>query len=124
MKKFSNSAAAAIAGSLILGWAAQSMYAQTGASTAGRLVFDVASIRPSKNTTNGNVVEIAPGGQRFTATNAPLKLLVMTAYDVNVRQVAGGPGWLNSEFFDVEAKAEHPASRQQIHLMQQRLMDR
>lgn len=115
-------AGAAIAGPIVLGWATRPTYAQTGASAPGRLVFEVASIKPSKNTANGNVVEIAPGGQRFTATNTPLKLLIMTAYDVNVRQIAGGPGWLNSEFYNVEAKAEHPASRQQIHLMLQSLL--
>jgi bla regulator protein BlaR1 len=115
-------ATAAIVGPVILGLATRPTYAQSGPDTPGRLAFEVASIKPSKNTANGNVTEIAPGGQRFTATDAPLKLLIMTAYDVNVRQISGGPGWLNSEFYDVEAKAERPASRRQIHLMLQSLL--
>jgi hypothetical protein len=108
-------AAVAITG-LLLGPITPAAFAQPGASTPGRLVFEVASIKPSKNIAGPNQSEIAPGGQRFTATNASLKLLIMIAYEVSDRQVSDGPGWLNSEFYDVEAKVEHPASRQQIHL--------
>ena len=114
-------AAVAITG-LPLGSAAPAAFAQPGASTPGRPVFEVASIKPSTNTAGPNLNEIAPGGQRFTATNTSLKLLIMIAYEVSDRQVSDGPGWLNSEFYDVEAKAEHPASRQQIHLMLQSLL--
>lgn len=97
-------------------------FAQPGTGTPGRPVFEVASIKPSHNTAGPNRNDIAPGGQRFTATNSSLKLLIMIAYDVSDRQVSDGPGWLNSEFYDVEAKAERPATRQQIHLMLQSLL--
>src|ERR1700679_3438070 len=46
----------------------------------------------------------------------------MLAYDVSDRRVSGGPGWVNTDSYDIEAKAEHPASRQQIHLMLQSLL--
>jgi|HubBroStandDraft_1064217.scaffolds.fasta_scaffold113087_2 uncharacterized protein (TIGR03435 family) len=93
-----------------------------GQAAANQLAFEVASVKPSKNTASPNLTEFAPGGQRFTATNTPLRLLIMIAYDVNVRQFSGGPGWLNSEFYDVEAKAEHPASREQVCLMLRSLL--
>jgi uncharacterized protein (TIGR03435 family) len=114
-------AVAAIAGPILLGLVTPT-HAQTIVSAPRRLVFDVASIKPSKNSANGNVVDIAQGGQRFTATNAPLRLLIMMAYDVNVRQISGGPGWLNSDCYDIEAKPERPASREQIRLMLQSLL--
>jgi uncharacterized protein (TIGR03435 family) len=85
-------------------------------------VFEVASIKLSRNRTSGNFTDIAPGGQRFTANNASLKLLILTAYDVTVRQVSGGPGWLSFEVYDIEAKTERPASPQQIHAMLQALL--
>ena len=88
-----------------------------------RFTFEVASIRPSADRQRANFTETAPGGERFTATNVPLKLLVMTAYDVNASQISGGPTWMNTEFFDIQAKPERPGSQQQIHLMLRSLLE-
>jgi len=106
-----------VAAALMVGFSVYPAYAQPPGDASGRLAFEVASIKPSKNTSGPNLAEFAPGGQRFTAANAPLKLLIMIAYDVNARQLSGGPGWLNSECYDVEAKAERPASREKMRLM-------
>lgn len=84
--------------------------------------FEVASIKPTKNGIGPNTFDIPPGGQRFGATNCSLKLLIMIAYGVSDRRVSGGPGWLNTDTYDVEAKAEHPVTRQQIDLMLQSLL--
>jgi uncharacterized protein (TIGR03435 family) len=46
-----------------------------------------------------------PGG-RFTATNISLKALIHFAYGVQDFQISGGPAWLESDKYDVEAKAE------------------
>jgi len=92
------------------------------ADTPKPLAFEVASIKPSRNPVGPNTFDIPPGDQRFSATNSSLKLLIMIAYDVSDRQVSGGPGWVNSDGWDIEAKAEHPASRQQIQEMLQSLL--
>jgi uncharacterized protein (TIGR03435 family) len=105
-----------------IGAALLSIVAGSLISAAATVEFEAASVKPSTNRANGNFTEIAPGGQRFTATNTPLKLLIMTAYDVNVRQILGGPAWLTSEFYDVQAKAEQPTTPAQIHLMLQDLL--
>ncbi|HTA41967.1 MAG TPA: TIGR03435 family protein [Bryobacteraceae bacterium] len=96
--------------------------AQPLPAAASQPAFEVASIKSSTDRQHGNVTEIAPGGERFTATNASLKLLLMTAYGVNDRQISGGPSWLNSEFYDIQAKAERPSSPEQVHLMLQTLL--
>ena len=44
------------------------------------------------------------GGIRTTGTT--LKFLITFAYDVRDFQVSGGPGWINSERFDIVAKSE------------------
>lgn len=46
----------------------------------------------------------------------------MTAYDVNLRQISGGPDWVGSQFYDVEATTPHPANRDQMHLMLRNLL--
>ena len=50
------------------------------------------------------------------------RLLIMTVYGVTDRQVSGGPNWVNSEYYDIEAKAQHPAGREQILQMLQALL--
>jgi uncharacterized protein (TIGR03435 family) len=62
------------------------------------------------------------GGGRFRATNIPLKILIATAYDVNFDQISGGPDWLGTERYDVEAKPDRIATTQQIHVMLQSLL--
>ncbi len=87
-----------------------------------RLEFEVAVIKPARAGAQGNFFEIPPGGERFTATNAPLRVLIMMAYGVADWQVSGGPGWMNSKYFDIEAKPEHPTSREQIFQMLRSLL--
>lgn len=65
--------------------------------------FEVASIR----ITPGGVFAISPVGQeRFSIRNVSLLLLISMAFGVSDAQVLGGPGWRESEHYDVTAKAE------------------
>jgi uncharacterized protein (TIGR03435 family) len=65
--------------------------------------FDAASIRPNNSGARAGGVRALPG--RIVATNATAKMLIQEAYDVRSYQVSGGPGWIESDRFDVEAKA-------------------
>jgi uncharacterized protein (TIGR03435 family) len=60
---------------------------------------------------------------RFSAVNIPLIGLVATAYDVHFEQISGGPTWFYTDRFDVEARPEHPANRQEIGAMLQTLLE-
>jgi len=80
--------------------------ALTAAAQSG---FDVASIKPSDPAAGGNMqIGVLPGGV-FTATNATLKALMQQAYDVRDFQITGGPGWLDTERYDIVAKGGGPA---------------
>jgi uncharacterized protein (TIGR03435 family) len=67
--------------------------------------FEVATVRPSPP--NHGYTSISPfGSDHFTATNASLAYLVQLAYSIDGRhQLSGAPDWLDSEFFDINAKA-------------------
>ena len=54
----------------------------------------------------GGMSGVAPGGQRFTASNAPLRLLIMLAYDTTADRISAGPAWIDSELYDIDAKAD------------------
>jgi uncharacterized protein (TIGR03435 family) len=77
---------------------------QAETTPAMAFVFEVASIKPNRYSTSmlgfGFVLE------RFTARGATLQLLIREAYGVEEDQISGGPRWLNSERYDIEAKAD------------------
>ena len=78
---------------------------QSNAQTpAPRPEFEVASIKP--NTSGNNMIMIRPPvGGRFTATNARLKMLIGLAYKLQDYEISGGPAWINTDGYDVTAKA-------------------
>ena len=86
------------------------------------LRFEVASLKPSAG--QGDVVGIrpAPGGQRYEATKCPIKLMIQVAYRVKAEQIVGGPGWMDTDRFDMEAKAEKPSSGDELHVMLMNLL--
>ena len=76
-----------------------------GQSSTAPLAFEAASVKPNKSATRPGM-QFLPGG-RFTATNMPLQLLIASAYDVPFQSVrlSGGPNWIRSERYDIEATA-------------------
>ncbi len=72
--------------------------------------FDVATIKPNSANDNRFMIRPLPGGG-LTITGVPLKMLIMEAFDVRAFQVSGGPGWMSTERWDIEAKAEGVQSR-------------
>ena len=72
--------------------------------------FEVASIKPS-NPDAANPLSAIPlilpsGAGRLTATNAPLRNLVLSAYELKDFELFGGPSWATSRRWDINAKAE------------------
>jgi len=51
------------------------------------------------------MIRMMPGG-RFVAAGITVKELIAQAYNVRPFQVQGGPGWIDSERFDINAKSE------------------
>jgi uncharacterized protein (TIGR03435 family) len=64
--------------------------------------FEVASIKPNHSGEVRFFVGWQPG--RFNATGMTVKFLITLAYDVKDFQVSGGPSWVNSERYDIDAK--------------------
>src|SRR5882762_3775451 len=106
-------AAALLAGGVLAG---QGVWAQS----ADNPTFDVASIKSNHSGDEQSASFVQPGG-RYTATNVTLRTLVKSAYGLHDNQLVGGPSWINTERFDITAKAEGyttpSAFRDQARLM-------
>jgi uncharacterized protein (TIGR03435 family) len=90
--------------------------------------FEVASVTPCKPGTPeppgehmGMVQFTAPGG-RFRASATTLKFLMEWAYNIQPSQHSSGPSWMDSDRYDVVAKAEGNATDAQQKLMVQALL--
>ena len=67
--------------------------------------FEVAAIKPNK--TGGGGSHSSFDGIRLTATNISVKSLIQyDAYAIPGPQILGGPNWLASDRFDIEAKVD------------------
>jgi uncharacterized protein (TIGR03435 family) len=83
--------------------------------------FEVASIRPDNGSSPPST---GVGLGRSVSQNVTLKNLIVLAYRVQEFQISGGPSWIGSDRFDVDAKAEDPkADPDQVRRMLQSLLE-
>lgn len=80
--------------------------AQAEPNPAPQPSFEVATIKPAAPAERGNGVWSPPGIGRFWAKGVSLEFLIEMAFGVSGNQVAAKPAWIDSEFFDIEAKPE------------------
>jgi len=81
--------------------------------------FEVASVKPALPQ---GLMLVRPLPGRLTA-NATLQMLMQNAYGVQAFQIEGGPGWAKSDRFQIDAKADGNATRDQMLLMLQSLLE-
>jgi uncharacterized protein (TIGR03435 family) len=87
-----------------------------------RLEFDVAEIKPADPKEQGGGIKADPGGQTYHAQGAPVQLMIQLMWKLNPSQIVGGPDWLKKDLWDVEAKADHSYSLDDLHAMFQNMI--
>ncbi len=92
-------------------------FAQTPSS------FEVASVKRHKPGDPGGTTNFPPG--RYIATNLTVRSIIQRAYQVQYVQIVGGPSWIETDRFDIDAKA-HTAvpPDQMLPMIQSLLSDR
>lgn len=96
--------------------------ANSMAQTTARPQFEAASIKPDHETPNYILIH-PPAGGRYTADHISLQFLITAAYKIKQFQITGGPSWINTERYDVEAKAaDSHITDEQFRLMLQSLL--
>jgi uncharacterized protein (TIGR03435 family) len=83
--------------------------------------FEAADVKPNKSGETRMAVDFQPGG-KFTARNVPMKNLIALAYGVRPEAVQAAPGWVESERYDVVAKASQSVKPEEIRRMVQSLL--
>ena len=70
--------------------------------------YEVSTIKPYKSDGGSGPMRIgilnAPDG--LTATNVTVQMLIQFAYGVQNYQISGGPAWVNSEHYEIDAKMD------------------
>ena len=92
--------------------------------------YDVASVK--ENEAGDRMMRIMNTPDGFSCTNIPLSTIIGIAYGVRQDLISGGPGWVTSTGFDVEAKVagsdleafKKLSPRQRNTLLQSLLADR
>jgi uncharacterized protein (TIGR03435 family) len=112
-------AAVAAAGGLLPALRAQ----EAAGGSKEPLVFEVASIKPTAADVRGGIVHQPPGGQSYEAVGAPLRLIMTVAYSVTDRQISGGPDWINTDRWTIEAKANRRGTSDELHDALARLLE-
>jgi uncharacterized protein (TIGR03435 family) len=110
----------AVVSAILLAIAAYGAFAQS--ADAPR--FTVASVKRGEVWIADSVpmgVRPQPGG-RLTTTNSPLMFLIQRAYGVQAYQIAGGPPWIKTDGYNIEAKPATNTDQKQMWLMLQALL--
>ena len=67
------------------------------------LSFEVASVKVSDP--GARISNVLPGaGGSLTISNVPFRKIILYAFDIRDFQLAGGPGWIDAERYDIVAK--------------------
>ena len=120
-------------------WIALSVLAASGQTAVDTPEFEVASVKPAAAPAGGNFGGMRPpntglsefigfsGGPgtkdpgRIDYSGVNLKMLLVRAYQVRPYQISG-PGWLDTERYDIVAKVPPGTDKERLQLMLQKLL--
>jgi uncharacterized protein (TIGR03435 family) len=83
--------------------------------------FEVASVRRNTSGEARMSFGFEPGG-RPVMVNTPVRMLLLQAYLVPGSRIVGGPAWVDTERYDITAKAETDAPSERLRLMARTLL--
>jgi bla regulator protein blaR1 len=100
---------------------AQSQRSLPQSASGTRPQFEVASIKPHAGGGSFGGTRVSPG--TMNVNNLPLRRLIRNAYRVPDFQITGGPDWVNTEGFDIVAKAEGELRGDRMFVLLQALLE-
>jgi uncharacterized protein (TIGR03435 family) len=89
--------------------------------------FEVATIKPVDHDPKGGRYITMQGTNRFIGKDYTLKLMIAAAYNLNSREISGGPEWVESDHYDIVAVTPgevRPTRDEQMAMLRNLLADR
>jgi uncharacterized protein (TIGR03435 family) len=83
--------------------------------------FEVASVKKLEGRLTTTALR-NPGGGRISMVNLPLRTIIMQAWGIRDYQLVGGPGWMATDRFTINARAEGNVPREELMLMVRALL--
>ncbi len=83
--------------------------------------FEAADVKVNNSGETRMAVDFQPGG-RLSMRNVTMKVMIVMAYHARPEAVSGGPAWLESDRFDVVAKASQTTTPEVLRSMLQTLL--
>jgi uncharacterized protein (TIGR03435 family) len=103
------------------------MLAQAPAARPKFDSFEVATVKPVDPGPKDGRFIVMQGPKRFVEKNYTLKLLIAAAYELNPKTISGGPGWMDSDHYDIVAVTPgevRPSHDEQMSMLRSLLTDR
>ena len=100
---------------------APAVRAQAQADNGPLPEFEVASVKPAAPDQRGMFIRPGANGG-ININNMTVKELMTLAWRIQPYQVSGGPSWIESARFDIEATGNHKPKQDEIWLMMQALL--
>jgi uncharacterized protein (TIGR03435 family) len=89
--------------------------------------FEVATVKPVDVDAKAGRTFRMDGMHRWVARNFTLEALIALAYDMNPRTISGGPEWMDSQHFNIEAVTPGdiaPTRQEQMQMLRALLVER
>ena len=105
---------------------ASGMFAQSYATRPSFTEFEVASIKATPPGAPGRWIRML-STHEFAAKNHALKTLIAAAYNLSPNAISGGPAWVESDRYDIAAKAPNeirPNLDEQMAMLRKLLAER
>ena len=110
----------ALLAAAVVSLAAQAPAAPQPGGTASS--FDVASVRVSRSSQPGGLEDYLPAAGQVRIVNQTLRQVIRAAYGFEINRVLGGPGWIDTDRFDIQARAASAVSRDALMSMVRTLL--
>lgn len=99
-----------------------SLLGQSPTEPRAPLAFDVVSVKPNRSGETGGTSRAQPG--RYQGINVTLFRVITLAYRP-VQEFVGGPDWIRTAHFDIEARSDRsPTPDQMLEMLRTMLADR
>ena len=95
-----------------------------GQDKPARLTFEVASIKPFKPSggRGGGGIKPKSASQGYDAVGASVRMMISLMYRMPMQHITGGPSWLDSDLWTVDAKADRDYNTDDLRTMFQNLL--